>query len=105
MVLPERYNFDTLQDLTSIGKHKSPRSASKSPLPSIPEPAALTTKKGRSITCIALALAIGSQDLVTASTPFGIPAKTQRNSLSYWLDTFGLILARVIENSGDYASG
>ena len=67
-----------------MGKHKSPRSASKSPLPSMPEPAALTTRNGLSITCLALALATASQDLVTASTPFGIPARTARSSLSYW---------------------
>ena len=79
--------MDFLEDLTSIGKHKSPLSANKSPLPSIPEPAALTTRNGLSMTCIARALAIASQDLVTASTPFGIPARTARSSLSYWLAT------------------
>ena len=74
----DKYSLDFLEVFTSIGKQRSPLKASKSPLPSIPEPAALTTKNGLSITCLALALATGSHDLVTASTPFGIPARTAR---------------------------
>ena len=65
----------------------SPRSARRSPEPSIPDPAALTTRNGLSITILALDLASSSHDLVTASTPLGTPAKTALNSLSYWLAT------------------
>ena len=55
-VRPDRYIFLCLLALTSIGKHRSPRNASRSPLPSIPLPAALTTRKGLLMTCMALAV-------------------------------------------------
>jgi len=82
IVLPDRYCLGYLEDLTSIGKHMSPRRTSRSPVPSEPLPGALTTRNGRCITCMAQARSISLQDLVTARTPFNSPASTARNSRS-----------------------
>ena len=77
----------SFDDFTSIGKQISPLRASKSPEPSIPDPAALTTRNGRCSINFILAFCNSLQDLMIASTPFGKPARTSRNSLSYLLLT------------------
>ena len=83
MVRPERYCLGDFDDLTSIGKHMSPRRTSKSPVPSEPLPGALTTRKGLWTTCIALALSTSVHDLIIALTPLISPARTARSSRSY----------------------
>ena len=77
----------SLDDLTSIGKQISPLNANKSPEPSMPEPAALTTKNGRFSISLILAFSTSEHDLIIASTPLAKPARTCLNSLSYLLLT------------------
>lgn len=88
LVRPDKYSLSAFVDFTSMGKHKSPRNARRSPVPSIPEPAARTTKNGRLVIKRIFSFSIGVHERITDSTPFGTPARTCRNSRSYWLDTY-----------------
>lgn len=82
LVRPEKYNFSARVDFTSMGKQQSPRRATKSPLPSIPEPAARTTRKGRRETQAIRSFSSCVQLLVTALTPFSVPERTSLSSRS-----------------------
>ena len=82
LVRPEKYNFSARVDLTSMGKQQSPLSATKSPLPSMPEPAARTTRNGRRAMQAIRSFSSSVQLLVTALTPFSVPERTSLSSRS-----------------------
>ena len=87
-----------------MGKQQSPRSATKSPLPSMPEPAARTTRNGRSSATHALlflgrtTLRDGVNTLVGASKHLPeftlVSARHAETSLSIVLDNFGVDAGR-----------